>query len=302
MGLTLTEAAKLSNDVVLQGVYESIIKQSDVSLLLPYEEFQGNAITYNRENVAPTVAWFAVGDSWTEGVATFTQVTKQLCIVGGDADVDKYLELSRSNVQDLKATIILGKAQALQREWDNEIVNGTGAANKPEGLDKIITDIGATQPTMGVNGATLTLTKMDELYDFIQGGAPDAFLMSKRSRRTMMSLVRTAGMNIAVTPLEQFGRYVTSYNGVPLLISEWISDAQTVGTSVDCSVIYALKFGQENGGLYAAYNSGGAQTPIMVDDIGTLETKDASRTRLKAYVQLCQGSAVKIGKLVGVRP
>src|SRR3990172_4760051 len=108
MALTLAEAAKLSNDVVLKGVYESVLKASDISLVLPFEEMSGNALTYNRENTAPTVAYHDVGDTWTEDVATFTQKTAALAIIGGDADVDRYIEMSRSNVQDVKATIILG--------------------------------------------------------------------------------------------------------------------------------------------------------------------------------------------------
>jgi hypothetical protein len=300
--LTLAEAAKLSNDIVLQGVYESVIKASDISLALPYVELQGNAISYNRENVAPTVAWFAVGDTWTEGTATFTLITKQLCIVGGDADVDRYVQLSRSNVQDIQATTILGKAQALQREWDDKIINGSGAANQPDGLDLIVNTFAASQKlTMGTNGATLTMTKLDSLIDAVQGSKPDALIMSKQTRRTLNGLARTAG-SMLISNMDEFGRFVQFYNGIPILLNDWISDAQTVGTSTDCSVAYAVTFGEENGGLFAFYNSGGAQTPIMVENVGPLETKDATRTRVKAYVQLAIGSAVKCARLNGIRP
>ncbi len=34
---------------------------------------------------------------------TLTQVTATLAILGGDADVDQYLQNTRSNVQDLEA-------------------------------------------------------------------------------------------------------------------------------------------------------------------------------------------------------
>jgi hypothetical protein len=303
MALTLAEAAKLSNDVVLQGVYESVLKASDISLMLPYEEMQGNAITYNRENIAPTVAWFAVGDTWTEGVATFNQITKQLAIVGGDADVDQYLQISRSNVQDLKATILLGKAQALQREWDDKIINGSGAANQPEGLETIVLALPASQRricTLGANGGTLTLAELDTLIDLVQGSMPDFLLMSKRTRRQIASLFRASGASMETRA--DFGRWINAYNSIPMLLSDYISDAQTVGTSVDCTSIYAGKFGQENGGVWSFYNSAGQQTPIMIEDIGALETKDATRTRVKAYVQLAQGSAVTLARMNGVRP
>jgi hypothetical protein len=305
VALTLAEAAKLSNDVVLQGVYESIMLQSDISLMLPFEELSGNAITYNRENVAPTVAYHDVGDTWTEGVATFTQITKALAIIGGDADVDQYLQISRSNIQNLRATIILGKAQALQRKFDSGLIVGTGAGTplEMEGLDTIMTGLPSSQKricTGGANGGTLTLGELDTLIDLVQGGRVDFLLMSKRSRRHMSTLFRASGASME-TRID-FGRWINAYNSIPILISENISDAQTVGTSTDCSSIYAGLFGQEKGGLYAAFNSGGAGTPIMIEDVGALETKDASRTRLKMYVQLCQGSAVTLARLNGVRP
>ena len=50
MALTLAEAAKLSNDIVLQGVIETIIQDSPILQALPFIEITGNGLTYNREN------------------------------------------------------------------------------------------------------------------------------------------------------------------------------------------------------------------------------------------------------------
>ena len=66
MALTLAEAAKLSNDVVLQGVIETVVKESRVLDVLPFIEMAGNALTYNRENAMATAAFFDVGDTWYE--------------------------------------------------------------------------------------------------------------------------------------------------------------------------------------------------------------------------------------------
>ncbi len=66
MALTLAEAAKLSNDVVLQGVIETVVKESRVLDVLPFVEMSGNALTYNRENALATAAFFDVGDTWSE--------------------------------------------------------------------------------------------------------------------------------------------------------------------------------------------------------------------------------------------
>ena len=47
MSLSLAEAAKLSNDILLQGVVETIIKDSPVLQQLPFIEIVGNGLTYN---------------------------------------------------------------------------------------------------------------------------------------------------------------------------------------------------------------------------------------------------------------
>jgi len=48
MALSLTEASKLSNDMLLQGVVETIVKDSPVLQQLPFIEIAGNGLTYNQ--------------------------------------------------------------------------------------------------------------------------------------------------------------------------------------------------------------------------------------------------------------
>jgi hypothetical protein len=127
MALTLAEAAKLSNDVVLQGVIETVVKESRVLDVLPFIEMAGNALTYNRENAMATAAFFDVGDTWDESTPTFTQVMATLKILGGDADVDQYIATTRSNVQDIEAAVLELKAKAVAHEFEDEFVYGDTA-------------------------------------------------------------------------------------------------------------------------------------------------------------------------------
>jgi len=41
---------------------------------------------------------------------------------------------------------------------------------------------------------------------------------------------------------------------------------------------------------------------LQVERVGSLETKDASRTRVKWYVSLALFNTLKLAKLIGVRP
>jgi len=295
MALTLAEAAKLSNDIVLQGVIETIVQESPILQMLPFIEITGNGLTYNRENTNPNATFSDVGDTWTEGTPTFTQISTALKIIGGDADIDNYLLTTRSNVQDLQAAVIRLRAKAVQQKFEDTFLNGdtTVDAKSFDGIDKLTT--GAQALSMGANGATLTLAKLDELIDEVKGGAPAMLLMSKRSRRSLNTLARSTG-SLLQADRNDFGQMVQFYDGVPVAVSDYISDAKTVGTSADCSTIYAMQLGE---GAVAGLTSPGG---LQVETIGSLKTKDATRTRVKWYVALALFNTIKVAKLIGVRP
>jgi len=305
MALTLAEAEKLSNDVLLQGVIETVIKDSPILQGLPFIQVVGNGLTYNKENALPTAEFYSVGDTWTESTPTFTQVTASLKIMGGDADVDNYLKTTRSNIQDLETAVIEEKAKAVRHEFEEQFIYGDTDADskKFDGVRNLIDTTAASDSVVacGATGATLTLTKVDELIDAVRGGKPDLLLMSRRSRRKLQNLARAAGNNLEVGE-GMLGQFIQLYNGIPVGISDWILDTHTVSGSVetattgeDNSTIYALRFGE--GALC------GLTSPEMlqVERVGSLETKDATRTRIKWYVSLALFSAVAAAALIGVQ-
>jgi hypothetical protein len=294
MALTLAEAGKLSNDVLLVGVIETIIKDSPILQSLPFIEIVGNGLTYNRESTAATASFFDVGDTWTESTPTFAQITATLKIMGGDADIDNYLIATRSNVQDLEVAVIQLKAKAVQQLFEETFITGDSVAN-PKSFDGInkLCESGQTL-SMGVNGASLTLDKLDELVDMVKGGKPEMLLMSRRSRRIINKLARTAGTFLE-TDRDQFGQMIQYYDTVPIGVSDYITDDQAQGTSNDCSTIYAMQFGE--GGVAGLTGPGGLQ----VERVGSLEQKDATRTRIKWYSSVALFNGLKLAKLIGVR-
>ena len=296
MALTLAEGAKLSNDVLLDGVIETVIKDSPILQRLPFIEIVGNGLTYNRERAAATAAFYAVGDAWAESTPTFTQVTTSLAILGGDADIDHYVARTRSNVQDIEAAVVALKAKAVQQKFDDAFVNGDTATDSKSfnGIDALCAS-GQTI-AMAANGAPLTLDKLDELVDRLRGGKPEMLLMSRRSRRALNRLARAAGSGVVEQDRDEFGRMAAWYDGVPVAVSDHISDAATAGTSNDASTIYALQFGE--GALAGLTAPGG----LAIERVGSLETKDAMRVRVKWYVSLALFNELKLARLTGVRP
>ncbi len=259
----------------------------------PLIEIQGNALTYNRENAAANAAFYSVGDTWDESTPTFTQVQTSLVILGGDADVDNYIRQTRSNIQDVEAAVLQLKAKAVRNKFEDTFINGnTGTDAKSfDGLDQLITS-GQTIE-MATNGATLTLAKLDQLIDKIMGGKPDLLLMSKRSRRKLKTLRNAVG-SVLENDVDSFGHRIDYYDGIPIAITDWISDTQTHGNTSTNSTIYALCFGED--GIAGLTNGG-----IQLERIGSLETKDATRTRVKWYCSLALFSTVRAAMLTGVQ-
>jgi len=294
VALTLVEASKLSTDTLLAGVIETMAQESPVLQRLPFIEIVGNGLAYNRENDSPTAAFYDVGDNWAENTPTFSQETAALRIMGGDADIDNFLKATRSNLQDLEAAVVQLKARAVQSLFDDTFVNGDSGVdpNSFDGLDTLCA--GGQAVSMGANGDVLTLEKLDELIDRVRGGKPNLLLMSRRTRRSLNVLARSSG-SFLEADRDEFGSVVQYYDGVPIGICDYISDAKTVGTSADCSTVYAMQFGE--GGLSGLTAPGG----LTIERVGSLETKDASRIRVKWYAGLALFNTVKLARLTGVR-
>ena len=243
MAMTKAEAAKLTQDLLLRGVIETIIKESQVLQLLPFMEVTGTAVTYNREATLPAAAFYDVGDTWTEATPTFTTVTAALKIMGGDADVDNFLQMTYADPNDLEAEVIASRSRAVAQKFLDTFYNGDSAVDTKsfDGLTKAI-PAGQTL-TAGANGGALTLDLMDQVIDLVKPGKPDALLVSKRTRRKLSSLRRASG-NLLETDVDQFGQRALFYDGIPLIADEFISDTQTKGSSgAVCSSVYGVKFG-----------------------------------------------------------
>jgi hypothetical protein len=301
MALSLADAAKLSNDVVLQGVIETVVKESRVLNVLPFIDISGNALTYNRENGMASAAFFDVGDTWTESTPTFTQVQATLKILGGDADVDQYLATTRSNVQDIEAAVLELKAKAVAHKFEDYFIYGDSAVD-PKGFDGLhLLCPAAQQVHMGAGStpAALSLKKLDETIDLIKPGKPDFLLVSRRTRRGISAYARALTSPVQFEAAD-FGRRVMLYDGIPVFESDFLVDTEAIAsgaysakTGGASSSIFAVKVGE---GQLAGLTHGG----IQVEDVGALETKDARRWRCKWYVGLALFSTLAIACLDGI--
>lgn len=192
-------------------------------------------------------------------------------------------------------SVIANRAKSVAHRFSDAFYNGDDAVD-PKSFDGLTAAIPAGQTKeVAVNGGPLTLDLIDELIDLVKPGKPDALFLSKRTRRKLSSLRRATG-NLLETDVDAFGRRALFYDGIPLSVDDFISDTQQQGTSNNASSIYAVKFGQGAGVM--GLEHGG----IQVEPVGELETKDATRWRIKWYVGLALFSELGAARLKGITP
>lgn len=299
MPLLLAESAKLSNDMVQRGVIETILDESPMLRMMPFLEVEGNSFKYTQESTLGGAQFYSVNGVWSEGAATFTQKTVNLAILGGDADVDNFVQRARSNVNDQRAIQTMLKAKAVARTWEQTVITGDTSVdpNAFDGLKTLYPSTGLSGQVMtpAAAGGSLTLALLDQLIDLVKGGKPDVLLMSKRTRRKLKSLL-AASAHYVETGESSFGRQVLHYDGIPVLVSDFIADTEAAdnGSGNTFSSIYAIHFSPADG-LVGLTNGG-----IEAIDVGSLETKDASRVRIRWYVGMAVLRESAVARMNGV--
>lgn len=297
MPLLKVEADKLSNNQLEAGVIEEIIEKDETFALIPFMHVVGKAYVYERENSLSDADFLDPNDTVNESASTFTEVISKLRILIGDVDVDKFIQETEGDTNDQKAVQIAMKAKGVGRKFKSAMINGDNAV-RPKEFDGVQKLVSAAQTIdAGTNGAALTLAMLDQLSDTVINGA-DAFFMRAGTIRAYRALLRaTGGIQPQMIEIENFGVPILSHNGIPILRNDWMGGAETMGSSnVTCS-IYAARINEADG-LHGIY--GGATAGIRVEEIGTVQNKDATRTRIKWYAGLALKSTRSLARLRGV--
>jgi hypothetical protein len=139
---------------------------------------------------------------------------------------------------------------------------------------------------------------LDQLCDQVPNG-PDALIMRPGTIRAYRALLyASGGIQPAMVEIPNFGTPVLAHNGVPILRNDYLPAVEVVGGSgANLCSIYAVRL-NEGDGLHGLY--GGASAGIRVEDIGTVQNKDAERTRLKWYCGMALKSTKSLARLAGV--
>lgn len=300
MAITLVEAAKLSRDDLQRGVIETFVQTSPLLDRLPLLEIEGNAYAYNSEGTLPGVEFRAVNGSYSESTGTVNQASEKLVILGGDADVDTFIQKTRSNLNDQRAVQTAMKVKAASYKFQDTFINGDVAvdANAFDGLKKRLTG-GQVLTAPGANGSPVYnngtaadvnafFAALDDLVSSVPGldGGNGAIYANAKIIGKIRAAGRIAG-GVEIVREDMTGKRVVMWNGIPVLDlgktaagADILPLSETKGASNLTSSIYAVKFGQDEGDAAVTGLTNGG---VSVRDLGEIDAKPAYRTRIEFF-------------------
>lgn len=314
MALTLVEATKYSNDVLQKGIIELIVKDDPILTKLQFKDIRGNGLTYNVETTMSTAQFYDVGDTWVESTSVVTPATAFTKILGGDADVDNFLKATRSDQNDLMAEQIDAKTKAIRKAFMDQLYYGyatteTKAFDGVQYLLRSTTYNTVTQATVTETPAQLSLANVEKAVDMIKNGKPDLIVMSKQLRRNINKFLNGVG---GITKTDIQGKSVQTLFDIPVAVSDYISDDEScdldynssnyghnyadgtgLGDDDNSTSIFVFQFGPKA-------LCGVQSMPITTEKFAKLETKDASRVRIKWYPSIMIQSVISCSKITGI--
>jgi hypothetical protein len=314
MAVTLAQAALASENDLQRGVIETFVQMSPVLDRLPLMSIEGNAYAYNSEATLPGVAFRLVNEAYVESTGTINQLTESLVIMGGDADVDRFIVQTRGNLNDQRAIQTRLKVKAASYLFQDTFFNGDVAVNAKafDGLKKRL--VGAQVISSGTNGAAINtddttrgafFDRLDELVAAVPGINQENGVIY--ANNLILGKIRSAGRRVGGTDMwvnDMTGKRELTWNGIPVVDpgdtaagARILPQTETQGASSVASSIYAVKFGEDetDAGVTGLTNGG-----VMVDDLGQLQSQPVYRTRIEFYCGLGVFGGKAAARLTGV--
>lgn len=301
MAVTFAQAALLASDPVRRGALETAVQVSNVWDRLPFENITGNAYAYDTEKTLPGTAFRTVNEAYVESTGVINQATENIVILGGDADVDRFLEKTMQSSRGvLMADQVAMKLESAQSTFVDHMFNGDITVD-PKGFDGLKKRLvgGQVIDSAAPANTEAFLDELDDLFGKVAGGAPDVVYGPSNIISKLKSLGRKVGgaeyINSEITGKREF-----TWNGVPFIDpgKHW-SGRRILGYDVTgggdlFAVKLASSYTQE--GVMGITNGG-----LQAYSLGELQEKPAFRTRIDFYCGLVAQGGSAAARLRAVK-
>lgn len=301
--LTLAQALVGVPNKISSLLADEFVKSSFIFQNMPFESMAqagglGWVYQYQRLTTGSGAATRALNAEYTESQAVTTAYTVNLKVLGGSFKLDRAIADLNTNSVAMINFQVEQKKKAIIALFNDLMINGDAGsdATQFDGLNDALTG-----SSTEVDGASLDLSTAAlrvsnakpflDLLDYtisLMDGTPSALLMNNQMLFVLKAIARNEA---ALQPIEQFGKQLLSYNGVPLvsLGEKAGSTDPVIATTTKLSDIYAVRFGLD--GLHGVLPSNVASAlNVYLPD---LKTPGAVKT---GEVELITAMALKTTK------
>ncbi len=318
MPWTLAELSKIETDTLRKSVVDTLIMESNLLEIVPWETIGQLATTIVKIKDLPSVGFRKINEGYAESIGHFEQAVENISLFGGDIDTDIAIARAKNTIADARAIQQTLKLKAVAFDFNDNFINGDPSTDPEEykGLYKRIDDVNAAGYTdqyidlgdtsdKGILRTQATrfafLDKLNELIYAIAGHDPAFLLMNKKMLLAVRSLLLRE--KLLDTTNDMFNRKIDVYLGARMIDIGVKADQSTEiilntedkgGGSFETSIV-AVKFG------IGDMTWGIQQYPLEVRDIGELESKPVYRTRVDWNLGLATVNPRSIGRLYGIR-
>lgn len=309
---TIAQWNKVDMPLEIRGVWTTIEKTSQLGPFLEFESIDGTSADFEREATLPVASFMADEGTITESGLTFAEKSESLKTIYTQSPLNnKKKQTARK--QDPEAILKAKMSKAFRRKLEDNVINGQVSGNTDEfkGLLKwciddsriMAMDDGSVGATGGSAETELTLARMDEFIDMQEGEEWDALIMNKTMRRKLTALARASGSGVKIGEVERFGRKVMAYDDIPIVLVDWISNAEDYGNSgtwpsSSATTIFATKFGPEKEGFTLFHNGGFMD--LEFEKLATPRDENVTPWRLIGYPGSVVYSPLSIAALGGI--
>jgi len=329
---SLAAAQKLTQSVQVAGILEEDILQGGLMGLLPFWQLVGKSLKWLEEKTVQTASPVGVGSqlTWQDAV-DYNEREMNLSQYYLQTPLNKFVSSVYGNINNYEAIQLMEDKKAIVKRLNNDFIYGdtTYSAGNLE-LDGIhalaeakSADFDGNANVLDIDEAEagLSLANLRAIEDEMKNGI-DFWYFPLQIARRLDAYVQENGLSTFTAGSIQFGlddmgKRVTSWDGVPIVRSRYLvaeqantgvgSDARAKNSSgTKMYSVFAVKRGnvaaRENG-LTMCFGGNNMREDgdiMRIDRFETLEDFDASGLRIMSYAGIADGGSTAVGRIYDI--
>lgn len=318
---TLAELSKIEKDTLRGRVMDTLLMESNIMELMPWETIGQLATTIVRMGTLPSVGFRKVNEGYSIGTAALEQKVENISLLGGYFDTDKAIARAKNTIGDARKIVDKMMTKAIAYKFNDKFINGNPESDPEEfkGLKERVADLydeGYTGQLVDfecdgvgiLNSSAHShdfLNFLDKLIYTIKGHNPDFLIMNSKCLLAVRALLRKE--KLLDTTRDFFDRAVDTYAGARLIdigvkadqSTEIIPEVETAAGAAsggESTSIYAVKFGA------GEFHWGIQEYALEVTDKGLLEDKPIYRTEMDWPVGMATADPYSIARGIDIIP